>query len=348
MTDWTDTIAAGPRPSRHRGWRALQAAILLAATAWPSAEAGAETSQPQANHLYVPVAGSTPSADAQALATRLGGEAKVLDLVATGEDRPLARVEAAFLPEGGAQILDWRTLAAVPVLRRDIRAEEERRLAEALDAHLPEGSTILAFPGLSRRLAALVPASFPLADAPEPLVLPEHWAGRAAEVAAAEAGQWGGRAATGAEDGPTGRFLDALLAEDVSGAARLRVLAGSGEAYALVHLEDAFQIGGLRSGRLEIVRRDFAATGFSHDLAREARRWGRNQDYAAWAVERARDGNLRGHYLVDPLETATLAAQLLPFNTSRIDAVPGLRLVWQWQGYWLYRVAPVANRDQTD
>jgi hydroxylamine oxidation protein HaoB len=31
----------------------------------------------------------------------------------------------------------------------------------------------------------------------------------------------------------------------------------------------------------------------------------------------------------------------LPFNTSRLGEVPGMRLVWQGGGYWLYRIAPL-------
>lgn len=250
------------------------------------------------------------------------------------------------MPNGPARILDWRSSAPAPILRRDIRAGEDLRLVEALDKYLPSGSTILALPGVSRRLASLVSAEFPLATIPEPLTLPQPWADRGADVAAQETAQWGGPVEASSENEVLGAFLDALLAEDVNGAARLRILAGTGEAYVLVHLEDAFQLGQLRENRLEMNRRIFAAAGFSHDLAREARRWGQSNNFVAWAVDRTPDGNLRGNYLADATETATLIAQLLPFNTSRLDTVPGLHLVWQGGGYWLYRISPITEEKQ--
>lgn len=317
--------------------------MVLSAVLAPAPDASAEQQPAAITHRYDPVAGAEPSPEARKLAERLGATGEVLELYSKGEDRPLVRVEAAILPDGSRQILDWRSLGATPLLRRDISAAEDLRLVEALQTHLPENSSILAFPGISHRLQALISATFPLADAVEPLVIPPPWQRRAADAAALEIAFWGTPAAKGQPDNALDALIDALLAEDVNGAARIRVLAGMGEAYLLLHLGDAFQLGQLRPGRMEIVRRDFAASGFSHDLAREARRWGQSNGHAAWAVDRAQDGSLRGHYLTDAAETATLAAQLLPFNTSRLDSVAGLRLVWQWEGYWLYRVSPVAE-----
>lgn len=318
------------------GAGALAAAGLAGAALWGGVRPGPAAP----SHAYRAL-GDAPSAEAAALAARLGPgfEARVLELAAPGEDRPLARIEAAVAAEGPARLLGWQSLGPAPILRRDIRPAEELRLVGALEQHLPEGSTILAMPELSRRLAALAAAGLPLAAEAEPLALPPVWQGQGAAVAALEEGQWGGPVAAGVEGEGISAFVAALLAEDVSGAARLRVLAGAGEAYVLVHLEDAFHLGQIAEGRLAMARRSFAAGSFSHDLAREARAWGQTNGHAAWAVDRGPDGRLRGHYLTEPAETATLIAQLLPFNTSRLDAVPGLRLVWQAEGYWLYRIS---------
>ncbi len=339
MTMQATGMAAGRGNLRRRllGVAGAAAALGLGAAAlwdglWPVPAAPA--------YGYHAAAGQT-SAPAQALAARLGGEAAVLDLRAGPEDRALARAVAAATPEG-LRLLGWQSLGTLPILRRDIHPEEELRLIEALEKHLPAGSRILAMPEVSRRLAGAVQADLPLAAAAEPLVLPPPWSGAGAEVAAREAGQWGGPAAAGVQDQPLAAFLDALLAEDVHGAAQLRVLAGAGEAYVLVHLEDLFLLGQLREGRMAMAQRSFTAASFSHDLAREARAWGQSNGHAAWAVDRAPDGRLRGHYLTDPAETATLIAQLLPFNTSRLDMVAGLRLVWQSGNYWLYRIDDIA------
>lgn len=331
---------SGTIPARPLGVNRMIASALLAlALAVQGGAARAQSAAEAATHRYVEAA-IPPSEAATALAGRLGGTAVAFDLVAAGEERPLVRAEAARLADGSLRLLAWRSLAPLPVLRRDIRAEEELALVEALEKYLPEGAPVLSLPGASHRLAALAGAPFPLAEEPEPLAMPDPRAGRAADALAVETGQWG-TAVTGADGaaaGRTGDLVDALLAEDRIGAARLKVLAGQGEAYLLLHLEDAFQLGLLRPDRMAMTRVVLASSSFSHDLAKEVRRWSQANGQAAWAVDRAPDGRLRGNYLAEAAETATLIAQLLPFNTSRLDSVPGLRLVWQHEGYWLYRI----------
>ncbi len=279
------------------------------------------------------------SAEAATLANWLGAAPVVMDLRAPGEDRALARAEAAQMPGGTRLLLSWQPAVAGPMLRGEVRADEEKRLIEALRAHLPDGSAILAMPETSRRLAAFVEAAFPLADVAAPLLLPAPWQGAAKAARAADAAIWS--APANQDETALAPYLDALLAEDVNGAARLRVLAGTGEAYALVHLRDAFAMGMLRPDRFAMAQRSFVASEFSHDLAREAKTWGREEGHAAYAIDRDPQGRLRGHFLTEARETATLLAQLLPFNTSRLGEVPGMRLVWQGGGYWLYRIAPL-------
>lgn len=283
--------------------------------------------------------GAPASPDAAKLADWLGASPVVMELRAPGEARALASAEAATLPDGRRILLSWQPAVAGPMLRGEVRADEEVRLIEALRAHLPEGSAILAMPETSRRLAAFVTADFPLADATSPLLLPAPWQNAAAAAQAADAAVWGGP--TTPDEAALAPYLDALLAEDAGGAARLRVLAGTGEAYALVHLRDAFAIGLLRPDRFAMAERSFVATEFSHDMAREAKTWGREEGHAAYAIDRDPQGRLRGHFLTETRETATLLAQLLPFNTSRLGEVPGMRLVWQGGGYWLYRILPL-------
>lgn len=280
------------------------------------------------------------SPDAAALAEWLHAEPLVIDLQAPGEDRALARAEAARMPDGTRLLLSWRPAVAGPMLRGELRADEEKRLIEALRTHLPDGSTILAMPETSRRLAAFVEADFPLAGAPAPLLLPAQWQGAAEAARSADAAVWADMPAA-TDETALSPYLDALLAEDANGAARLRVLAGTTEAYTLVHLRDAFAMGLLRPDRFAMVQRNFVASEFSHDLAREAKTWGREEGHAAYAIDRDPQGRLRGHFLTERRETATLLAQLLPFNTSRLGEVPGMRLVWQGGGYWLYRIAPL-------
>ncbi|GAB4388358.1 hypothetical protein [Albidovulum sp.] len=341
--------AAIGAPVRARRRPVLIAAAILAASGalgFGVLQGLSGTAQPQAALAPLvlasdPVAAVSPATASLAARFGDGAEPVALQLMAEGETRPLALAEAVRLPDGTTHLVGWTSQGSLPVLRRDIRPAEEAALIEALDRHLPEGSTILAFPDLSRRLAAAVPARYPLAEAAEPIAVPVDWSGQAGAIAAQQAELLRQPVSAAAPSGPLAEFLAALLAEDVHGAARLRVLAGSGEAFVLIHLEDAFQIGQIGAHRPEILRMPVGGAEFSHDLARGVRRAAEAGGHAAWAVDSGPDGALRAHFLHDRAETATLLAQLLPFNTSRLGEVPGTRLVWQSGGYWLYRIEPV-------
>ncbi|RMF38249.1 MAG: hypothetical protein D6754_07920 [Alphaproteobacteria bacterium] len=341
-------IGAPARARRHPFL--IAGAILAASGALALGMPGglpvlAEDQPAPAPLVLAPDPGKAVSEATASLAARFGegAEAVALQLTAEGEPRPLALGEAVRLPDGTTHLVRWASQGALPILRRDIRPEEEAALIDALDRHLPAGSTILAFPDVSRRLAAVIPARFPLAEAAEPLAIPADWAGRAEAIAAQQAELLGQPVSSRAPAGALTAFLEALLAEDVHGAARLRVLAGAGEAFVLIHLEDAFQIGQIGAHRPEMVRMPVGGETFSHDLARGVRRTAEAGGHAAWALDRGPDGAVRAHFLHDRAETATLLAQLLPFNTSRLGEVPGTRLVWQSGGYWLYRIEQVAK-----
>lgn len=340
-------IGATARPRRRPVLITAATLALSGALAFGAMQGLSGPAEPQAALAPLVLAsdpGTTVSEATTSLAALFGSGAEpvALQLKAKGEPRPLALAEAVRLPDGMTHLVGWTSQGALPVLRRDIRPEEEAAVIDALDRHLPEGSTILAFPDLSRRLAAVVPAHYPLAKAAEPIAVPVDWSGLAGAIAAQQAEVLRQPVSGAAPSGPLAAFLEALLAEDVHGAARLRVLAGGGEAFVLIHLEDAFQIGQIGAHRPEILRMPVGDEAFSHDLARGMRRTAEADGHAAWALDREPDGALRAHFLHDRSETATLLAQLLPFNTSRLGEVPGTRLVWQSGGYWLYRIAPVS------
>lgn len=327
----------GRGPARTTLVAVLAALMVLVGVAF----VGTQRDQARVNAPFAYAQTEEPaSPHVAALAEWLYAEPLVMELQAPGEDRVLARAEAARMPDGTRRLLSWQPAVAGPMLRGEIRADEEKRLIEALRKHLPAGSTILAMPETSRRLAAFVEAEFPLASAVAPLLLPAQWQGAAEAARAVDTAVWAD-AAVAIDESALAPLLEALLAEDANGAARLRVLAGTGDAYALVHLRDAFAMAILRPDRFAMVQRSFVTAKFSHDLAREARTWGRAQGHAAYAIDRDPQGRLRGHFLTGARETATLLAQLLPFNSTRLGEVPGMRLVWQGGGYWLYRIAPL-------
>lgn len=273
---------------------------------------------------------------ARDLTSRLSARAEAVRLSIPPDTRAIGTMIEAITPGGARVVLDWKPATEPPLLMREVHAEEELRLVEAMAKHLPEGASVLAMPATSARLSRLTEANWPLAEAAPFALTAGASAGQAAALRV-----FAGVPANSEADAAARALVEALLSEDAGGAARLRVLAGTGEAYALVHLHDAFALGLIREDALPMLRRNFTATGFSHDLAREAKAEVAQAGHAAYAIDRTPEGNLRGHFLTRDTDTATLIAQLLPFDTSRLGEVPGMVLVYQTGGYWLYRIAPV-------
>lgn len=312
----------------------------LGALAWWGAGAG-NAGAP----LYRYVVGTAaPSADTLALAELVpGATVELRDLSVadpSGKVAAAARAEVLLRPEAPPVILGWQNLVPEPVLRGDIRPAEERALIEALRKHLPDGATVLAMPETSRRLAAFVEARFPLAGSAEPLRLPAPWARAGAQVAAIEAQAWSA-GATGDGDEALAALADALLAEDINGAARLRVLAGAGEGFVILHLRDLFALGLLRPEAFPVVQRDFAFSPSSHDMAREVKTFAATEKLAAYAIERAGDERLRAWFLPEARQKSMLIGQLLPFSTARLAMTPGANIAFQTGSYWVYRLTPV-------
>lgn len=320
---------------------------LVSGAAWFSTHyAGASAPEMGPAPYTYEIADGAPSEAASALAELIpDAKASSLTLHATAPDKTAAKAEIITLPEGGEVIVGWTSTAREPLLRSDISAKEELSLVTALRKHLPEGSTILAMPALSARLAHFVPADYPLAEAvgQEALRIPAPWADQRAAVEAIEQ-RWLTGDADAAAPERFVQFINALLAEDIYGAARLQTLAAPANSYIILHVRDVFDLGVTTPDRVLVSQRDFPAAGLAHDKSRAVKDWAARENYAAYAVERRAGGAIRAYYLADAKDKSTLMGQLLPFNTANIGAVSGTRLVYQTGGYWIYRLQPIAER----
>ncbi len=270
-----------------------------------------------------------------------GATVSTVALRAAEPNRVIANAQVVKLPDETEVIVGWASDAPEPILRSDVSAQEELLLVTALHKYLPENSTILAMPTFSARLAHFVAADYPLAAfaGQEVLRLPGPWLGQQDAVAEIES-RWFAR-----EAGPTdafGAFIDALLAEDVYGAARLQTLAGPNDSYIILHVRDVFDLGISVPDRILVSQRDFPAAGIAHDKARAVKDWAKDENYAAYAVERREGGAVRAYYLAEAKAKSTLLGQLLPFNTADLGQVAGTTLVFQTGGYWIYRLQPLA------
>lgn len=274
------------------------------------------------------------------LADRADLAIRKFEVRADGIDRPLAEAFIADRPGQAPRLLEWRNALGEPLVHMTGPAAGARALAEAIGKHA-KGATVLAWWDTAQQLALFCDCTLPFdRGLGLPVFLPETWRGHARVVAAAEAEFWGrpkpGRAAT--MDTAFEQFTQALLGDDLGkAAATLREFAGTGDAYLVVSLADAYKLAALYPGRLGIAFKDFPADD-THGTAKTAKAWMSEQGHAAHAGTAATGGLSRVYYLTDQAATTTVMAQLLPFNTSNPFVLTEFELVHQQGEFWVYRI----------
>lgn len=305
--------------------------------------AGWQMSQPPAPpfRYVLTESGPGPQFADLPLADRADIAVRKFEVRADGIDRPLAEAFVADLPGQGARLLEWRNALGEPLVHMTGPAAGARALAEAIGRHA-KGATVLAWWDTAQQLALFCDCKLPFdRGLGVPVFLPETWRGHAGAVAAAEAEFWrrpkpGGRGA--ATDPAFDRFAQTLLGDNLgNAAASLRALAGPGDAYLVVSLADAYKLAALYPGRLGIAFKDFPADD-THGAAKIAKAWMREQGHAAHAGTAGTGGLSRVYYLADEAATATVMAQLLPFNTSNPFVLTEFELVHQQGEFWVYRI----------
>ena len=68
----------------------------------------------------------------------------------------------------------------------------------------------------------------------------------------------------------------------------LRQLAGSREAYIVVHPSDLYKLGLMRPDRMDIAFKDFPLTGNVHGLAGQVKAWMKENGYDTYALQSSR------------------------------------------------------------
>lgn len=334
-------MARLPLSRLNSGLAAGLGAMLLVAGGLLAANAFQAGRQPLP-YAYATVVDQPPAAALALAETVKGAVAHALELRGAEHGKLLAVGQVLALPDGKDILVGWHSEIGEPLLRSDISAEEDEKLVAALRKHLPAGSIVYAMPALSRRLAAMAPATYPLATADDSAAirLPEPWTGARAAIVQEEH-RWLPAKPDAAADTAFKDFVAALDMEDKYGVARLQVLAGGKEAYVVLHVRDVFDIGVASPDKLSVGLRDFPAAGNVHDVTKLVKNWVAQEGYAAYAVIQ-RDANaVRAYYLADERDKSSLLGQLLPFNSAQLGQVPGATPVFQNGGYWVYRIDAV-------
>jgi hydroxylamine oxidation protein HaoB len=313
--------------------RRILGAALVAAGLGLLGWAGYETLRPLAPYaLRLAPAPAEAAKDFAAFA--LAPEAlQRVEITSPEARRPIA---TGLLARDGARLapLVWRNEVTEPILFADVSASDAAKVLGAIREHVPEGAIVLAWWDLSRAIRVATKKDAPLDD-PQArgLLLPQSWTG----AASIERQRFGAGAAPQQAES-FGRFIDALLSDEASGAKALAGLADGKPAYVVVHISDVWKAAAARPERLSIAYKDFASSGVSHGVIKTATQWMRdNRIDSGFAVEPA-DGATRLHYFTRKGDSETLIAKLLPFSTSNPMQLDRLELVHQHKGWWVYRL----------
>jgi hydroxylamine oxidation protein HaoB len=251
--------------------------------------------------------------------------------------KPLAAGVVARGADGRQAPLAWRNAVTEPILFADASAADEAKVLAAVRAHVPQTAVVLSWWDMSRRIRALAGRNAPLDDpAARGLLFAAAWSGRA-DVADNLRGLWSALVPAG-DAAAFGKFVDALLADEATGASVLAELAGGKEAYVAVHLSDIWKAAAARPDRLSIAYKDFPG-GDLHGVVKAAREWMiQERIEGGFAVEPI-GAAVRLHYFPRRADGDRLLARLLPFSTSNPAALERLTLVYQHKGWWIYRLA---------
>lgn len=230
--------------------------------------------------------------------------------------------------------LVWQNAVTESILFSDRTGADLSKVVGALRDHVTKDSIILAWWDLSRAIQLLAGREAPLND-PQArgLIIPPQWN----HAFTQETVRWGaGAPAQSAE--AFGHFIAALLADPRSGASMLRELAIGKPAYVVVHISDIRKISNTLPERVSIEYRDFPASGLSHGVIQSAKQWMNEENISGPFAAEPVDGGLRVHFTHRIEDSKRLIFQLLPFSTSNPTSVEGFELVFQYKGYWIYRL----------
>jgi hydroxylamine oxidation protein HaoB len=256
-----------------------------------------------------------------------------------GVDQSLAMAYLARRGNAPPVMLNWENHSGEPVAFVDGKLSEVTTLATAITKHVPKDAAVLAWWDISRQIRLLTGYETVFTShLGEPHITPSIWRAKSEAIEKYEREFW--KAPASAEESQKfQRFADALAADPKEGAAILRELAGGREAYIAVHLSDLYKLGLMRPERLGVAYKDFPLQGGDvHGLSGMVKRWVQDNNHTAYTVHGLSENFVRAYFLTDNKSVNTLLAQMLPFTTSKPLELKAVQLVYQYGGYWVYKI----------
>lgn len=253
-------------------------------------------------------------------------------------DKAIAIAYRAGKQNGPSILLNWESLVSEPVGFMGGELAELTTIASDITKHVPKEGVILAWWDISRQLSLLSERETVFSShLGEPLITPSYWKDRTAIIAEYERQFWGGTGSS--EEGQKFKqFMDALSSEPTKGAAMLRQLVGTREAYIVAHPSDLYKLGLLRSDRMDIAFKDFPLTGNVHGLATQVKAWMKENGYDTYTLQSLSEKVVRAYFLNQNKNGKILLAQMLPLMNSTPIDFEALQLVHKHGGYWVYKI----------
>jgi hydroxylamine oxidation protein HaoB len=275
---------------------------------------------------------------------------------AEGVNDPIALAVTARRGQTPPILISWENRSSELLISLDSKLNELTALATAIDKHAAKDARILAWWDTSRQIKLLAGRDTLFSNhLGEPLILPLPWQAYSDSIRHYEDQFWGAPASAD-ERRNFQRFVDALIAEPVKGAAILRELAGmqdsagktpaaeeaAREAYVVIHVTDLYKLGLMRPEQFDITYKHFPMEGNMHGMIGYLKKWMQENNFATYTLQSLSDSMVRGYFLRDEKSSNTLLAQMLPFTNSMPLDLTVLQLIYQQGGYWVYKIPPAA------
>lgn len=253
-------------------------------------------------------------------------------------EKPIAVAYRAYKKDGQSILISWENLVSEPMGEMGGDLSELAAIATDITKHVPKDAVLLAWWDTSRQLGLLSDRNTVFTShLGQPLIVPSYWKERTDVIRRYEQQFWGAEGAA-EEQKRFQKFADALASEAGNGVAILRELAGSQDAYVVVHPADLYKLGLMRPDRLDIAFKDFPLTGNVHGLAGQVKAWMKENGYDTYTLQALSDKAVRAYFLNQSKNGKILLAQMLPLMNSTPIDFQALQLVHKHGGYWVYKV----------
>jgi hydroxylamine oxidation protein HaoB len=255
-------------------------------------------------------------------------------------DKPLAFAYRAARPGSSPILLHLENQFPEPISVMEGILSETTAVSAAIAKHVPKDAIVLAWWDTSRKLGLLSerPMLF-TSHLGQPVIAPSYWKDRFGAIARYEQEFWGGEGSAD-ERKKFNRFIDALMAYPKQGASMLRELAGSREAYVVVHVSDIYKLGLMRPERIDVAFKDFPLTGNVHGLTGQVKAWLADNNYNSYTLQSLSAKAVRAYFLREGGASNILLAKMLPFSNFRPMDLDALQLIHKEGGYWIYKIPP--------